>query len=187
MNADLRTQLNIGEKIRRLRQAKGLRLSDLAKMTNFSVSLLSQLENNKTSPSVATLYQLSNALEQPIGVFFENIDNYGDFVVRKDQRKKMILDDGQVEFELLSNDLQNKKMEALIIHQKPGGISYEKTHTGEEIGLVVKGRIRVTIAGEPHILDEGDSIYFSSMTPHQIETIGDEEALLFWVMTPPNF
>lgn len=187
MNDAIRDHLNFGEKIKRLRLSKNLRLTDLSEMTGFSVSLLSQLENNKTTPSVVTLYQLSHALDQPIGAFFEDIGTQDDFVVRRSERKKMLLDDGRIEFELLSSNLKNKKMEALIIHQQPGCISEVKTHSGEEIGLVIKGRIRVTLSGKPHDLEEGDSIYFSSMIPHRIEVLGDEEILLFWVMTPPNF
>ena len=78
-------------------------------------------------------------------------------------------------------------MEALVVRLKKGHTSPEKTHVGEEIGLVVKGKICVTLDGVQHILKEGDSIYFSATIPHMIENIADSEAVLFWVMTPPNF
>ena len=74
MDRELRESLNLGEKIKRIRHDKGLRLSDLATLTECSISFLSQLENNKISPSVVTLYRLSEAFGRPIGYFFENFE-----------------------------------------------------------------------------------------------------------------
>ncbi|MBW1713317.1 MAG: cupin domain-containing protein, partial [Deltaproteobacteria bacterium] len=164
---ELRNHFNFGAKIRRFRQEKGLRLSDLAQETGLSISLLSQLENNKVSPSVVTLYRLSNVFERPMGVFFDDVDSRDSFAVRRDERKIMFLEDDHAQFELLSPDLQNKKMEALVIRLGPGHVSREKTHPGEEVGLVLKGRVSVTLSGQGYILEEGDSIYYPSSVPHQ--------------------
>ena len=187
METDLRKKLNFGEKIKRFRRDKGLRLTDVAEMTGLSKSFLSQIENNKISPSVETLYRLSTAFERPIGYFFEDLEEDTDFLVRKGQRKKMEIDVDRTHFELLSANLKNKKMEALIIRLDKGGGSGEKTHVGEEVGLVVKGRLCVFLQGKEYVMEEGDSIYFPSTLPHRIENIGDSEALLFWVLTPPSF
>jgi len=162
MNGDSRQRFNFGEKIRDIRLQMGMRLADLAEKAGYSISYLSQLENNKISPSIETLYRLSGVLGRPIGYFFQS------------------------QFELLSSNLQKKAMEALVIRLKKGHISPEKTHVGEEVGLVVKGTICVTLAGVEHVLEEGDSIYYSATVPHMIKNIGDSEAVLFWVMAPPN-
>jgi len=187
MDKELRESLNLGKKIKRIRQDKGMRLSDLATMTEYSISFLSQLENNKISPSVVTLYRLSSAFERPIGYFFEDFEGPDSYSVRRDERKKMLLDDGEIQVELLSPNLKDKKMEALIIRIEKGHVSGEKTHIGEEVGLVVKGKICVSLEGNDNILEQGDSIYFPATIPHRIENIGDSEAVLYWVMTPPNF
>jgi transcriptional regulator with XRE-family HTH domain len=187
MSSDSRKRFNFGDKVRQIRLQMGLRLTDLAEKSGYSISLLSQLENNKISPSIETLYKLSNIFGRPIGYFFEDFEGNGDLVVKRGQRKKMLLDDGESQFELLSSNLQNKSMEALVIRLKRGHTSPEKTHVGEEVGLVVKGKICVTLGGVKHILEEGDSIYYSATIPHMIGNIADSEVVLFWVMTPPNF
>ena len=187
MDINLRQKFDFGGKIRRFRKDKGLRLVELAEMTQLSKSLLSQIENHKISPSVETLYRLSTALERPIGYFFEDFQKNSDVLVKMTQRKKMQVDTDRTQFELLSPDLKNKKMEALFIRMKKGGLSEEKIHDGEEVGLVVKGTICVTLEGKRYIMEKGDSIYFQSSVPHRIENIGDSEANLFWVMTPPSF
>ena len=109
------------------------------------------------------------------------------YLVKGAERKKMAIEVDRTHFELLSPNLKNKKMEALVIRMEKGGISGEKTHIGEEVGLVIKGKIRVSLQGKDHIMEEGDSIYFPSTLPHRIENMGDSEAVLFWVMTPPSF
>lgn len=187
MEDDFRKKLNFGHKIKRFRRDKGLRLADVAEMTGLSKSFLSQIENNKISPSVETLYKLSTAFERPIGYFFEDFEENTNFLVKKDQRKKIMIEVDLTHFELLSPNLRNKKMEGLIIRMEEGGVSGEKTHVGEEVGLVIKGKICVSLEGKEHIMEEGDSIYFPSTIPHRIENIGDSEAVLFWVMTPPSF
>ena len=186
MYRDPKQRFNFGEKIRDIRLQMGMRLADLAEKAGYSISYLSQLENNKISPSIETLYRLSGVFGRPIGYFFEDFDNHAAFVVKKNQRRKMLLDDGQSQFELLSSSLQKKTMEALVIRLKRGHTSPEKTHVGEEVGLVVKGTICVTLSGVEHVLEEGDSIYYSATIPHMIKNIGDSEAVLFWVMAPPN-
>jgi transcriptional regulator with XRE-family HTH domain len=182
-----KNRFSFGEKIKGIRLQMGMRLSDLARKAGYSISYLSQLENNKIAPSVESLYKLSSVFGRPVGYFFDNFGNHADFVVKKHNRKKMLLDDGQIQFELLSSNLQKKSMEALVVRMKKGHTSPEKTHVGEEVGLVIKGRICVTLAGIEHMLEEGDSIYYSATTPHVIKNTGNSEAVLFWVMTPPNF
>jgi transcriptional regulator with XRE-family HTH domain len=179
--------INFGGRIKKIRLGMGMRLADLAEKSGYSISFLSQIENDKISPSIETLYRLSGILERPIGYFFEDTENHGAFVVRKKERKRMTLEGGDIEFELLSSNLQKKSMEALVIKIKKDHLSPEKIHNGEEVGLVIKGKINVRLDGVDHILDEGDSIYFSSSIPHSIKNIGDSESILFWVMTPPNF
>lgn len=187
MHGASKHRFNFGEKIKGIRLQMGMRLSDLAGKAGYSISYLSQLENNKIAPSIESLYKLSSVFGRPIGYFFDHFGNQEDFVVKKHDRKKMLLDDGQIQFDLLSSNLQKKAMEALVIRMKKGHTSPEKTHVGEEVGLVIEGKICVTLAGVEHTLEEGDSIYYSAAIPHMIKNTGDSEAVLFWVMTPPNF
>ena len=50
------------------------------------------------------------------------------------------------------------------------------THAGEEGGVVVKGKIELTVGGETRVLGAGDAYYFKSSVPHRFRNIGRENA-----------
>lgn len=62
----------LGSRIRDLRSAKNLRILDLAKMTDLTSSMISQVERGGISPSIDTLKKIANALEVSVGYFFED-------------------------------------------------------------------------------------------------------------------
>ena len=71
---------------------------------------------------------------------------------------------------------------------KPGGGSKGLfTHKGEEFGLVLKGRLELMLKGKPYIVEENETVYFSSEIPHGWTNKGQEDAVVIWVITPPSF
>ena len=83
MNNYLTRAFNFGGKVRGIRLKMGIRLIDLAEKVGYSISYMSQLENNKITPSIESLYKLSTFFGQPMGYFFEEFNNHNDFVVKK--------------------------------------------------------------------------------------------------------
>jgi mannose-6-phosphate isomerase-like protein (cupin superfamily) len=55
-------------------------------------------------------------------------------------------------------------------------------HAGREYGLVVSGRLEVTVGFETTVLGPGDSISFDSTTPHRLRNAGDEPVTGVWVV-----
>ena len=64
--------LNIGFKVRTLRQKRGLTLKEVSELTGLSKPSLSQIENNISAPPIATLIKISSALGVKIGHFFQD-------------------------------------------------------------------------------------------------------------------
>ena len=62
--------VNVGDSLRRLREARKVSMRALAKISGLSANALSMIERGKTSPSVSTLYKLADALEVPVTAFF---------------------------------------------------------------------------------------------------------------------
>ena len=60
---DSASKIEIGNKIRQLRIKKGLTQEELADRSELSKSFISQLENDLTSPSIATLVDILQCLE----------------------------------------------------------------------------------------------------------------------------
>ena len=82
-------EIRVGEKIKALREQKGLSLKDVADLTGFSTALLSQMENHLVSPSLGTIIKLARALGVKVGDFLGETQGEPFTIVRKDERKKV--------------------------------------------------------------------------------------------------
>lgn len=179
--------MKLGEKVRELRQRKKISIEQLSEMTGLSKGMISQIERDKTGPSVTTLWKICKALNVTMNYFFDDLHEY-DPIVRKNERKKIQLKNANRTYELLCPDL-TKSIEMLMIEIEPGQYSTEEliSHEGEECGIVIKGSLRVLWGDKQYDLNEGDSIYLDSTTPHRYLNIGDEKSVSIWAMSPPSF
>ncbi|WP_026836238.1 cupin domain-containing protein [Limisalsivibrio acetivorans] len=178
--------MGYGTKLREIRKKLGMTLEDISQKTGFTKSFISQIENGKNSPSIASLKKICYALGTTISELFEdernivNIFKYEDYNVLKNKSITMTFP---------ASKLVNRKLEPIIIELDPysetGSESYQ--HIGEEFGYVLEGEMSVVIGNEEHNLKQGESIYFSSNLPHRIRNRNDKPAKAFWVGTPPSF
>lgn len=181
-------RMKIGDSIRKLRLQKDLTIQQLSELTGLSQSLISQVERDLVSPSVVSLWKIAQALGVPAGYFFE-ASSTGNMVVRKNQRKKLLLPSFNAAYELLSPDT-SRNMEFLMITLDPGETNTTDgllTHKGEECGVVISGTMQVQLGDETYVLEEGDSIYFKSTIPHRFKNVGDKPVMAVWVDFPPMF
>lgn len=179
--------MEVGEKIRSLRHKQKISIEQLSAMSGLSKGLISQIERDITGPSVASLWKISKALNVTMNYFFDEYDDFNQ-IVRKDERKKLIMRKSSRVYELLSPDLK-KQIEMLMIEIKPNeNISAELiSHDGEECGVVIKGTLRIISGDNIYDLQEGDSIYLDSTIPHQYLNMGEELSVSVWAMVPPSF
>lgn len=182
--------IDLGHKIRALRKKKCMSIQELAEAAELSVGIISQIERNLVSPSIVSLWKIAKCLDVSVGYFFEeNTHELSDPVVRRGERKRIYTSNNNAVYELLSKDLKNKKIEFLYITINPGEDHTTQlvTHDGEEGGIVIKGSMAVITPNNEYHLEEGDSIYFNSTTPHRYINTGDVPCISVWAMTPPNF
>jgi quercetin dioxygenase-like cupin family protein len=149
-----------------------------------SASYLSQIERGVTMPSLTRLTTIANALDVEVGYFFED-DVSAPCVVRSNQGKRL-KNTADAMVELLSADLSDKKIQPYRMVCQPGASSGQPaTHPGEESGLVLKGRLAVTIGEETFVLEAGDSIHYQALQPHSWRNEGSAECVVLWVVSPP--
>lgn len=179
--------MEVGEKIRALRHKQKISIEQLSEMSGLSKGLISQIERDITGPSVASLWKISKALNVTMNYFFDEYDDFNQ-VVRKDERKKLIMRKSTRLYELLSPNLK-KQIEMLWIEIKPNETHTSEliSHDGEECGVVIKGTLRVVSGDKTYDLKEGDSIYLDSTIPHQYLNMGDDVSVSVWAMVPPSF
>lgn len=197
-SADLES---IGSRLRTLRSEHGFSIRALAERANISSSVISEVERGKTEPSISTLKRLAGALGTGITYFFTTPSQANGRVIRASARKPVSLkyqtEDGDqrssikakgVHFEVASPD-SSEVLEAIYGRYEVGASTGDElyTHEGEEWGMVLSGRFKVTLADEVHFLDPGDSIWFHSNIPHKIENVASGVSEYIWIDTPKSF
>ena len=179
-------ELNLGQKIKTLRQRKGLSLQQMADKSSLSVPLLSQIEGEVVAPPVATLLKISRALNVNIGYFFQEEESgKRAVVVRKNERKQIFRriheDPSKVGYyyESLAYPKADKHMEPFQVQfevkKKEDLIFFN--HKGEEFVFVLEGQLECNYEDETFLLDPGDSLYFDSSFPHAFRAVGKKNAL----------
>jgi transcriptional regulator with XRE-family HTH domain len=179
-------ELNLGQKIKTLRQRKGLSLQQIAEKTNLSVPLVSQIEGEVVAPPVATLLKISKALNVNIGYFFQEEESgKRAVVVRKNERKQIFRriheDPSKIGYyyESLAYPKADKHMEPFQVKfevkKKEDLIFFN--HKGEEFLFVLEGQLEFNYENEIFTLEPGDSLYFDSGFPHAFRALGRKSAL----------
>ncbi len=180
----------VGAEIRGLRKARNLTLSHLAAASGLSVGYLSMVEREKAMPSIKALISIAHALGVTISWFFDadavSPQERG-LVVRRSRRRRIDYSTGIVD-ELLSPSLKGS-LELVLCRMAPGASSGEEpySHTSEEAGVVVRGRLELWVDGQRVSLETGDSFGFDSSRPHRYWNPGPDETEVVWAITPPSY
>lgn len=180
--------IDVGKKIKELRKNLALTIASLAEKSEISASMISQIENGKVVPTVIVMWKIANALNVSVGYFFEEEGQLRNPVVKKDDRKKIVIGKSSRTYEMLTPDQQGK-IEFLMITIRA---DEEKArdfvaHEGEECGYVLKGKMKITVGDQTFLIGEGDSITFQSTIPHKYDNVGEGDCVSIWAMTPPSF
>ncbi|MDR1900041.1 MAG: XRE family transcriptional regulator [Treponema sp.] len=178
-----------GEKIRTVRERRGLTLREVAEQAGVSESLVSQIERNRVSPAIDTLLALADALDlDPEYLFADWKRDRSVNVVRKNERHSFTRPGVLYERLAQVEDQERIGIEAYTITLEPGAKTggAEYGHPGWELGVVETGKAELTVGNHTHVLTPGDSASFRSASPHVLANPGKETLRVFWVITPPK-
>ena len=159
---------------------------ELADRTELSKSFISQVERDLTSPSIATLVDILQALGTDLREFFN--DEKDTQVVFNDSDYFEKIDDLGNKTEWIIPNAQKNMMEPLRVTLKPGGSTYQYSpHEGELFGYVLSGSVTIHLGQQQYKARRGESFYFKGGVRHYIEASGKAGAVFIWVCAPPNF
>ena len=177
--------MKIGDKIKRMRIEKGLTQEELANRCELSKGFISQLENDLTSPSIATLIDILEILGTNLKEFFsddraEKITyTYEDMFETENEELKYSL-------MWLVPNAQKNMMEPIMITLQPGGQYIEEDpHEGEEFGYVLQGAVSIHLGNKTYKAKKGESFYYTAAKTHFLSS--KNGATLIWVSSPPSF
>jgi len=188
-------ELQIGQKIRVLRQKRRMTLQDLSEATELSKPLLSQVENDQVIPPLATLLRIAKALKMPLQTFFEEEDNHQKcLVVRADDAERMNRQPSHggapqpYFYHSLAYGKKHKHMEPFLVEFDPAQTDQAQPvrHPGEEFFYILEGQVELTHGTETYILNPGDSVYWDSNEPHRLRALGTQVAHGIAVLYPRN-
>ncbi|WP_207540711.1 cupin domain-containing protein [Sabulicella rubraurantiaca] len=180
--------MDIGARLRRIRQVRGLVIEDLVELTGLSRPYISQVETGKATPSLQTLGKLAAALEIPLAHLFQEVARPA-MVLRERDRPVVTFSEGQEGRRLSFLSAPGRQVEMVILEipigYDAGGRNH--LHDGDECHLVLQGRIRAIQGGRGFEVSAGDSYHWDGSIPHRVENAGDEPARILIARSPPGF
>jgi len=164
----------IGNRVRRLRESKGLSLAELSNLTGFEEDLLEKIEKQEVYPQLGTAIRLSKALESAFGRLVSGVGDRLYSITRKEEEKVVSRSTGRAgtqklyTYKSLAPEVKGRHMEALLVQleENPGGDL--SVHDGEEFIYVLEGTVVMQVGEDRFELEPGDSVYYLSTTPHLI-------------------
>jgi transcriptional regulator with XRE-family HTH domain len=179
---------DVPRRLRAERERRGISLRELARRLDISPSAISQIETGRARPSVATLWAIVTELGMSLDdLFAPDADappRSSLPVVGAEAREALQLATG-VRWERLTADADPDVDFIWVVYDVGGSSSPDDgfiRHAGREYGLVLSGRLEVTVGFERSVLGPGDSISFDSTTPHRLRNAGDEPVTGVWVV-----
>lgn len=179
---------NLGDRIRKAREMRGLTLRDLSSRSGISVDTLKRVESNETIPPLGELIKLGKAVEMKMGYFISPGVEKPMAIVRADSRPA-ISRFGKVRsekygyfYQSLAPEKANRSMEPFLITMVPSEVKELSTHDGQEFIFVLEGEMKAQVGDQVEILQAGDAVYYDSNCPHLVKCAGNNPVKILAVL-----
>jgi transcriptional regulator with XRE-family HTH domain len=175
----------LGQKIKALRENKGMSLEAMSQMTGFDVETLSKIEQNVIQPQLGTVIKLSKALDSALGRLVSGQGDRLYTITRKGERKSTqrstdSKSGGQklYTYKSLAPEVKGRHMEPLVVQLEDYPDQDVSIHEGEEFIFVLDGVVLLKIGEESFELEPGDSAYYLSTTAHLLSAKGGKATIV---------
>jgi transcriptional regulator with XRE-family HTH domain len=181
----------LGDRIRARRKELRLSQGELAERAGMTASFISQVERDVTSPSIDSLYKISQALDVPVFYFLLEPEATSP-VVRQHERVRVTWpwSGPELIFQLLTPST-SQRLEAFLTEWDPGepeSVSISGFgDTTEEFIYVLEGQLEVRLAEDVYLLGPGDTVCFEGVMLQGMAPRGDRTVRFISVITPPAF
>jgi transcriptional regulator with XRE-family HTH domain len=175
----------VGRNLRKLRVQRGLSLERLAKASGVSRAMLGQIELAQSAPTINVLWKIARALGIPFSALISSSGGSGTKVMRATAAKRLSSHDGRFTSRALFPFDEQRRVEFYELNLAGHGTENADPHppgTMENL-IVTRGTIEIQIGPERHVLTTGDAILFEADAAHVYRNPGDEQAVMYLVMT----
>jgi transcriptional regulator with XRE-family HTH domain len=187
--APLSDAVEVGPRVRALREAMGLSLRDLAEKAGVSAQGIGQVERGETSPTISAASRIAHGLGLSLSQLLRLDESEGVTVVRRGERRAGAARANGHVYELLTPELPGQRAEVSRHTLKPGAATGGPTDPpihepgSRETAVLIDGRLSLICAGTRYELDKGDAVTFDADLPHHFENPGRSEARFMAVVT----
>jgi transcriptional regulator with XRE-family HTH domain len=193
-----RQSIDIGARLKATRVARRLSQRELARKSGVTNGLISQIEQNSSSPSVSSLKRILDAIPMTLSEFFaDDFDAGPKMFFGADELRELnpsdifprLAAEGATISLRQVGDSTRHTIQMLHERYRPGADTGAEmySHNGEEAGIVVSGWIEITVGQEVRSLGPGDAYIFDSRIPHRFRNAGQEDCVIISACTPPSF
>lgn len=180
--------IDVGARLRSVRTTFGMSQRELARRAGVTNGLISLIEQNRVSPSVSSLKKVLDGVPMALAEFF-TLDLSATPQAFFSADELVELGNHQVSLRLVAAQRPGRQLTLLHERYAAGAATGEEmlAHRGEEAGVVIRGRIELTVGGAARVLGPGEAYYFASQLPHRFRNVGREACEIISACTPPTF
>lgn len=179
---------DIGIRLRKLRMRQGLSQRRLARNAGVSNATISLIEHGRTDPSMGLLKRILDSMGVSFAEFFATDTRQAEkyFFSRSELSE---IGSGPISYRQVGGDLSESNLQILYERYLPGADTGQSmlSHESEEGGIILHGRLEITVADQVRTLSAGDAYRFNSRLPHRFRNTGGEDCVLVSACTPPSF
>lgn len=186
---------HVGQKIKELREIKGISLEDLASRSGLDVDQIRQIEEQASIPSLGPLQKVARSLGVRIGTFLDDNEELGPVLTKAGNRKagKSFSSNNSdkhayMDYFALAGDKAGRHMEPFIVNIQPSPDNdfNLSSHEGEEFIICFEGKVEIIYGKDTYVLEEGDSIYYDSIVKHSVHGFNNQSAKILAVIYSPS-
>jgi len=181
-NADA-GRVQLGARLRHAREQRRLSLGDVAERTGLSKGFISRVERDETSPSVASLVAVCDAISLPMEQLFAAPT---ETLIRAADRRTTVLP-GRAVHDTLITPAHERHVTVLETLAAPGGSGGPDLYALPsqcEVCYVLEGMIEIDVESATYRLDRGDALTFGAAVPHTWRNLSDAESRVLWILAP---
>ncbi|MBV9343376.1 MAG: cupin domain-containing protein [Gammaproteobacteria bacterium] len=180
--------LDVGARLRSVRTTFALSQRELARRAGVTNGLISLIEQNRVSPSVSSLTKVLDGIPMSLAEFF-TLDLSAAPQAFFSSEELVERGDESVSLRLVAAQRPGRQLTLLHERYAAGAATAEEmlTHRGEQGGVVIRGRIEITVGAATRVLGPGEAYYFASQLPHRFRNVGREACEIISARTPPTF
>jgi transcriptional regulator with XRE-family HTH domain len=179
-----RTVSEIGAKVAKARAERGWSLATLAERAGLSTAAVHKIEKSGMTPTIASLMKVAAALGKSVGYFVEEVEATRPVtLIRAGERSRLYTSKQGLELQNISGRYGPFWVAGAEAHVEPRADSgpVPMSHPGEELVLLLEGRMTFTIDAEAYELEAGDSLHFRTVRPHSWANPDDRPARAVWL------